>query len=198
MAALQRWTGTMAAAATAVALAGCGSSGDLDERMSRTPDTFLQITAGGAGGLDAATPYDQKAIRAKLPGFTTDTVTIGLEDTTTAVAVVFKEAYGGRIQTLHVVPSGPRIAEIHGVTHHVVGPGGERPGMSLRQAGVDPASCRIGRNLWLGMAICKSRAAANVELTFSFKGEAAMADKLPPQDVLMTGELQRIIWRPAR
>jgi hypothetical protein len=161
-----------------------------------TSDTFLQITAHGAGPIDAATPYSPKALTAQMPGYTTGPVTIGLETSTPTATVLFKEAYGGRIQVLHVLGEGGRITQIHGVTHHVVGPAGERPGMTLREAGVDPSTCRIGRDLWLGMAICRSRGAANVALTFSFQGEAAMASSLPSRDVLDTGLLQRIIWTP--
>lgn len=161
-----------------------------------TSDTFLQITAQGAGPIGAATPYSPKALTAQMPGYTTGPVTIGLETSTPTATVLFKEAYGGRIQVLHVLGEGGRITQIHGVTHHVVGPAGERPGMTFREAGVDPSTCRIGRDLWLGMAICRSRGAPNVTLTFSFQGEAAMASSLPSRDVLETGLLQRIIWTP--
>ena len=161
-----------------------------------TDDTFLQITAEGAGPINAATGFASKSILAGLPGYTTGHVTIGLESSTPDALVLFKEAYGGRIQVLHVLGEGNRITQIHGVTHHVVGPAGERPGMSLREAGTNPATCRIGTNLWLGMAICKSRGAPNVTLTYSFQGEAAMSSQLPSRDVLETGMLQRIIWTP--
>lgn len=161
-----------------------------------TSDTFLQISAQGAGPIGAATPYSSKAILAQMPGYETGHVTIGLERSTPDALVLFKEAYGGRIQVLHILGEGNRITQIHGVTHHVVGPAGERPGMTFREAGVDPSTCRIGTDLWLGMAICRSRGAPNVVLTFSFQGEAAMASTLPSRQVLDTGLLQRIIWTP--
>jgi hypothetical protein len=195
--------GLAASAITAGLVAACsGPTGDgfragpSAPAFQATGDTFLQITAQGAGPISAATPYASKAILAQMPGYTTGNVTIGLENTTTDATVLFKEAYGGRIQVLHILGSGGRIQQIHGVTHHVVGPAGERPGMSLAETGTDPSSCRIGTNLWLGMAICRSRGAANVTLTFSFQGEAAMTSSLPPRDVLATGMLQRIIWTP--
>jgi len=161
-----------------------------------TGDTFLQITAQGAGPINASTPLSSKAILAQMPGYTTGNVTIGLEHTTTDATVLFKEAYGGRIQVLHLLGSGGRIQQIHGVTHHIIGPAGERPGMSFRETGTDPSSCRIGTDLWLGMAICRSRGAPNVTLTFSFQGEAAMATSLPSGQALAEGMLQRIIWTP--
>lgn len=161
-----------------------------------TSDTFLQITGRGAGPIGATTSFSSKAILASMPGYTTGHVTIGLETSTPDALVLFKEAYGGRIQVLHILGQGDRITQIHGVTHHVVGPAGERPGMSFREAGTDPSTCRIGTDLWLGMAICKSRGAPNVTLTYSFQGEAAMSSSLPSRDVLDTGMLQRIIWTP--
>jgi hypothetical protein len=195
--------GLAASAITAGLVAACsGPTGDGFRARPSAPafqatgDTFLQITAQGAGPISAATPFSSKAILAQMPGYTTGNVTIGLENTTTDATVLFKEAYGGRIQVLHILGSGGRIQQIHGVTHHVIGPAGERPGMSLAETGTDPSSCRIGTNLWLGMAICRSRGAANVTLTFSFQGEAAMTTSLPPRDVLATGMLQRIIWTP--
>jgi hypothetical protein len=192
--------------ALAGALAACAPTGDAvrpgagprasTPAFQATGDTFLQITAAGVGPIGPSTPYQSKAILAQLPGFTTGHVTIGLESSTPDALVLFKDAYGGRIQMLHILGSGNRIEQIHGVTHHVVGPAGERPGMTLREAGTDPSTCRIGTNLWLGMAICRSRGAPNVTLTYSFQGEAAMSTSLPRREILETGILQRIIWTP--
>jgi hypothetical protein len=200
------WTrgfGPLAMGVAIAGLAGCTTGGDGPGPARRnvpafqaTDDTFLQITAQGVGPINASTSYSSKAIVAGLPGYTTGHVTIGLETSTPDAIVLFKEAYGGRIQMLHILGQGDRITQIHGVTHHVIGPAGERPGMSFREAGTNPATCRIGTDLWLGMAICKSRGAPNVILTYSFQGEAAMSTQLPSRDVLDTGMLQRIIWTP--
>lgn len=185
------------AAVLALMLAGCETQMDSLDKGTSSTDTFLQITAEGAGGIDGNTAYSSKAILAALPGYNTGSVLIGLENETTNATVVFRKIMGGQVQVLHILPgNGGKVGQIHGVTHHVIGPAGERPGMTLAETGVSPSSCRIGANLWLGMAICRSRAAPNVLLTFSFKGEAAMADRLPPPQVLATGELQRIIWTP--
>lgn len=195
--------GVVATGLVIAGLAACTTTGDRPAPARRstpafqaTDDTFLQITEQGAGPITAATSYSSKAIVAGLPGYTTGHVTIGLETSTPDAIVLFKEAYGGRIQMLHILGQGDRITQIHGVTHHVIGPAGERPGMSFREAGTNPATCRIGTDLWLGMAICKSRGAPNVTLTYSFQGEAAMSSQLPSREVLDTGMLQRIIWTP--
>ncbi len=200
----RRWATLATVAAVVGGLAGCSEPTGDGFRPTRsaapafeaTGDTFLQVTAQGAGPINAATPYASKAILAQMPGYTTGNVTIGLESNTTDATVLFKEAYGGRIQVLHILGSGGRISQIHGVTHHVIGPAGERPGMSFAETRTDPSTCRIGTNLWLGMAICKSRGAPNVTLTFSFQGEAAMSTSLPSGSALAEGMLQRIIWTP--
>jgi len=200
------WKSGFGLLAMGVAIAGLAACTTTDDKpgparrsapaFQATDDTFLQITAQGAGPIGASTSYSSKAIVAGLPGYTTGHVTIGLETSTPDAIVLFKEAYGGRIQMLHILGQGDRITQIHGVTHHVIGPAGERPGMTFREAGTNPATCRIGTDLWLGMAICKSRGASNVTLTFSLPGEAAMSTQLPGRDVLDNGILQRIIWTP--
>ncbi|MER2605125.1 MAG: DUF1131 family protein [Siculibacillus sp.] len=197
----RRWAGLGLGLGFGALVAACAPTEGLrssrpQQAFQATSDTFLQITAQGAGPIGAATPYSAKALTAQMPGYTTGPVTIGLETSTPTATVLFKQEYGGRIQVLHVLGSGDRITQIHGVTHHVVGPAGERPGMSFREAGTDPSTCRIGTDLWLGMAICKSRGAPNVTLTYSFSGEAAMQTSMPSRSVLDTGMLQRIIWTP--
>lgn len=178
-------------------LAACDTAFDTFELPTGTADTYLQITATGAGPLDQATAYGAKPIAAKLPGYTTDSLLIGLERLTATAVVVFRDANGGRAQVLHVVPGASGgIGEIHGVSRHVIGPAHERPGMTLREARVDPKSCRPGEGLWLGLAVCRSSGAANVALTFSFKGEPPATPTLPDAATLAEGELQRIIWTP--
>ncbi|MEJ1157948.1 DUF1131 domain-containing protein [Prosthecomicrobium sp. N25] len=187
----------LASSILAVLLAGCETQMDRLDSSTASVDTFLQITAAGAGPLDGSTRYDAKTIEGLMPGYTTGTVLIGLENNTTNATVLFRKIYGGQVQALQILPgTGGRIGQIHGVTHHVSGPAGERPGMTFAQVGVSPSSCRMGGNLWLGMAICTSRGAPNVLLTFSFKGEAATSTTLPTGAVLAAGELQRIIWTP--
>jgi hypothetical protein len=179
----------------ALGLAGCETQMDGLDKTTASIETFVQITAAGAGPLGADTKFDARAIADMMPGYTTGSVLIGLENNTTNATVLFRKIYGGQVQALHILPGpGGKIGQIHGVTHHVSGPGGERPGMTFAQAGVSPSSCRMGANLWLGMAICTSRVAPNVQLTFSFKGEAATSSTLPSNATLAQGELQRIIW----
>ena len=173
---------------------------DLLDREPPKTETLVQISRDGAGPLTSALAYSPESISAAMPDYTTGTVIVGLESGTREAIALFTQSNGTQVQVLHVVgnPSG-KVTEIHGVSNRVIGPGGERPGMSLVQAGVDPASCRAGTNLWNGQAVCRSRSAANVLLTFSYKDdavrdEAARTQKLPPRDALELAELQRIIW----
>ncbi len=172
---------------------------DLLDRDSPSTDTFLQITRDGVGALNNNVAYTQNAIAASVPDTVASEALIGIETETRTAIVLSRKANGSQVQLLQVIGGADgKVAEIHGVSRHVVGPAGERPGMTLAQAGVDPTTCRAGVNLWLGLAICDSRGAANIKLTFSFTGDAATSDKLPPLDVLETGELQQIIWTPKR
>jgi hypothetical protein len=170
---------------------------DLLDRDPPRSDTYIQISADGAGPITAATPYNESAIGALLSGYTTGTVLTGMETDTTNAIALFKSGSAGQVQILQIVggPDG-KIHEIHGVSNHVMGPGGEKPGMTLAQTGVDPATCRAGASLWLGMAICRSAAAANVRLLFSLHGDAKASSPLPDRADLEKGELQRIIWMP--
>src|SRR5690606_22349289 len=113
----------------------------------------------------AATPYSEKAIQAALPGFTTEGLQSAVENGTEWVIGAFNS---DGFQVLQVFKgSGGRVREVHGVTHHLQGPNGERIGMTFAQAGLSASDCRVGENLWRGMAICKARRTPNVTLVFA-------------------------------
>jgi hypothetical protein len=174
---------------------------DLLDRAQPRTEAYLQIAADGVGPLTAETPANAAEIGKLMPGYTTGTILIGLEAETANAIVVFKSpvagATGGDVQVLDIVgAANGKIREIHAVNQHVMGPGGETPGMTVEQTGTDIASCRAGTGLWLGMAVCPSAAAANVRLLFALKGDTATAGHLPPKPELERGELQRIIWTP--
>jgi hypothetical protein len=182
--------------AAALGLGGCASRLEAVEQII-APETNILISAKAAGGLDASVPYQASAITARVPGLSADTVLVGLEDQTASLLVLFKSGFGGRTQALQIVP-GPdgRISEVHGVARFIQGPAGERPGMRFADAAPDIAGCRPGRSLWIGTAVCPSRAAANVLLVFSLPGSAAASPTLPDLAVMRAGELQRVIWTP--
>lgn len=98
---------------------------------------------------------------------------------------------------LHVVGvPGGHVREIHGVGRLVAGPNGEQPGMTLAETHADPASCRAGKSMWNGLAVCQSAVAQNVLLTFSIMKDLASPGKLPPRAQLESAQLQQIIWTP--
>ena len=174
---------------------------DLLDRDLPRNDTYLQIAADGVGPLNAETPANEAAIGKLMPGYTTGSVLTGLETETIYAIALFKPEgngdNGAQVQVLHIVAgAGGKIREIHGVSRHVMGPGGEKPGMTLAQTKVDPAACRAGKGLWAGMAVCVSAAASNVQLLFSLPADGMAHDQLPPRPQLERGELQRILWRP--
>src|SRR5690606_24201966 len=122
--------------------AACSPTSDGDPfTIAQTSDvTLVQITANGVGGITAATPYSEKAIQAALPGFTTEGLQSAVENGTEWVIGAFNS---DGFQVLQVFKgSGGRVREVHGVTHHLQGPNGERIGMTFAQAGLSASDCR--------------------------------------------------------
>jgi hypothetical protein len=175
--------------------AACSPTVDADgpiivERTSNV--TLLQITDQGAGGLTADTPYSQKAIEAALPGFRAEGFQSATEDRTEWAIGAFNS---DGFQVLQIFKrSNGKVREVHGVTHHLEGPNGERIGMTFSEIGTSRSDCRDGRNLWRGMAICKARGTSNVTLVYAISQYAGPFDRLPPQEELRKAALQRIIW----
>ena len=178
-------------------LAACSPTLDSDTVGSiRMPGPQIQITEAGAGGVTVETPYSEKAIAAALPGFTTEGFQAATEDKTEwAIGAYNAEGF----QVLHFYKGGNgKLREMHGVTHHLQGPNGERIGMSFADIGTSRGDCRVGRNLWRGMAICKARGTSNVTLVYAIPQYPGPFDQLAPSDQLREAVLQRIIWTPGR
>jgi hypothetical protein len=177
------------AGALAVSLAACQAGVGV---ATFSTETYLRITDSGAGELDSTTRYASASLSAALPEAEIRTVRTAIEDRTVSTLAAFAD--GVQVVQVFRGPDGT-ISEIHGVTHHLEGPNGERIGMSMAEAGVTRDSCRVGRNLWRGMAVCPARGAANVTLVFAIPGYRGPFDTLPPAQELRRAELQRIIWR---
>lgn len=180
----------LAALALPLMVAACQSAGDADLGAAATPAdaAVLTISAAGVPGLPAGSPYSEAAIEQRMPGFDASSVMMATETSTPSALALFKDG----LQVVQVLPGpGRTVGAIHGVSTRLRGPAGEHIGMSLREAGIDPATCRIGTGNWLGMPICKSRAASNVTLVFATTGPAEGAD------ALSAATLERIIWVPA-
>ncbi|MEP0233648.1 DUF1131 family protein [Roseibium sp.] len=177
--------------------AACSPTVDYDGpvQIARTSNvTLVQINDDTVGGITAETTYGEKSIAAALPGFTTEGVQTAVEDTTEwAIAAFNSDGF----QVLQVFKGkGGKVRTVHGVTHHLQGPNGERIGMTFSEIGSARADCRVGRNLWRGMAICRSKGHENVELVYAIPGYQGPFDQLPPSKELFDAQLQRIVWTP--
>jgi len=178
-------------------LAACSPSANFDGpvRVARTSNvTLVQISPDSVGGITAETRYGQKAIEAALPGFTTEGIQTAVEDRTEWALAAFNSD-GFQVLQAFKGKDG-KIRTVHGVTHHLQGPNGERIGMTFAEVGTRRGDCRIGRNLWRGMAICKAKGTKNVELVYAIPQFDGPFNKLPPNEQLRTALIQRILWTP--
>jgi hypothetical protein len=157
-----------------------------------TTETYVTIGDDGAGTIDSTTRYDATTLSAALPEAEIRRVRTAVEDRTVSTLAAFED--GVQVVQFYRGPDGT-VDEIHGVTHRLRGPNGERIGMSMAEAGITRADCRAGRNLWRGMAVCPARNARNVTLVFAIPGYRGPFDALPSEEDLRRAELQRIIWR---
>ena len=177
-----------------LALAGCSPTLDGEPvSIARTSDvTLVQITEAGAGGLTSDTTYSQKAIQAALPGFSTEGLQSATERSTEWAIGAFNS---DGFQVLQVFKgANGKIREVHGVTHHLEGPNGERLGMTFAEIGTRKSDCRVGQSLWRGMAICKAKGSERVKLVYAIAQYAGPFDRLPPDSQLRGAALQRVIW----
>ncbi len=182
----------------ALGAAACSPSTDLEGTSARlslaAEPTFIRISDDSVGGITAETTYSSKAIEAALPGFTTEGIQSADENHTEWAEAVF-DSNGFQVLQVFKGNNG-KIGTVHGVTYHVQGPNGERVGMTLSEIGTSRADCRVGRNLWRGMAICKSEGHPNVQLVYAIPGYQGPFDRLPAENDLFDAQLQRILWTP--
>lgn len=179
----------------AITLSGCSILGGESDFVSAPPSraAIFRITAAGVPGLSPGTAFSKTAIEAAEPGFTVSPVTMATEASESVAALaLFRDG----LQVLQVLPgAGGRIGAVHGVSESLVGPGGERIGMSFREARMNRASCREGQGNWFAMPICTSVSAPNVSFVFAIPGYIS-AGGLPDDATLAGATLQRIIWTP--
>ncbi|WP_417684780.1 DUF1131 family protein [Roseibium sp.] len=181
--------------ALALVLGACSPTVDYEGpvQIARTSTvTLVEITNSGVGGVTPETSYGAKSIEAALPGFSTESIQTA-EETTTEWALGAFNSDG--FQVLQIFKGGNgKVRAVHGVTHHLQGPNGERIGNTFYEVGLSRNECRVGRNLWRGMAICKAKNAPNVELVFAIPQFQGPFDELAPDIALQDATLQRIVW----
>lgn len=157
------------------------------------PRALLSITDAGVSGLTPETGYGPKAIGNALPGFEIETIqTAGESDTAWTYA-----AFRNGLQMLQIFKGeGGKIGTVHGVGDAVAGPNGERLGMTFPQARLPRSACRVGKDLWRGMAICRAANTQKVTLVFAIAQYSGPFDRLPDSSALREATLQRILWTP--
>lgn len=176
-------------------LAGCGGSmGRLvDAAGAPPPKAVLAVTDQGIGGLGRETAYGPKAIGAAMPGYDIETIQTAGENGTQWTYAAFLDG----LQMVQIFKgSGGKIGVVHGVGDAMAGPNGERLGMTFSQSGLPRSACRVGKNLWRGMAICRAANTQSVSLVFAISGYTGPFDRLPAPDDLAGATLQRILWTP--
>ena len=168
---------------------------DAPLQVARTSNvTLVQIREDSVGGITKDTDYGPKSVEAALPGFTTDGIQTAVE-TRTEWALAAFNSDGFQVLQIFKGRDG-KVSTVHGVTHHLQGPNGERIGMTFSEVGTSRADCRAGKSLWRGMAICKSEGHRNIELVYAIPGYQGPFDRLPAENDLFDAELQRILWTP--
>lgn len=191
-------TPTVFAILSCLAASACSPAGDYagtSGRLVQTSNvTLVQITEDNVGGITPDTRYGSKSIESALPGFTTEGIQTAVENKTEWALAAFNT---DGFQVLQVFKgSNGKVRSVHGVTHHLQGPNGERIGQTFSDIGTARSDCRAGKNLWRGMAICESTGHPNVELVYAIPGYQGPFDRLPPSKELFDAELQRILWTP--
>ena len=175
---------------------GAQYAGSTTSAISTAPvsEEFV-LRAASAGPITGSTRFGQSEIRSLYPGKRLQTTRIADDEHTFHALSV----YHHDLQTIAIEPTADtaRIKAVHGLGPDVSGPNGERIGMRFGELRLDPSSCRMGKNLWRGMPICRAPGASNVLLVFN-PGAPEFADqeRMPPRDVLAQASLQRIVWLP--
>ncbi len=176
-------------------LAGCSvPMGSMtDSAGAPPPRAVLTVTDAGISGLTPETGYGPKSIGAALPGFDIETIQTAGENDTQWTYAAFRDG----MQMVQIFKgTGGKIGVVHGVGDAVAGPNGERLGMTFAQVHLPRRACRVGKNLWRGMAICKAANTEKVSLVFAISEYKGPFDRLPSSSDLQRATLQRILWTP--
>ncbi|PLX39010.1 MAG: DUF1131 domain-containing protein [Hyphomicrobiales bacterium] len=157
------------------------------------PEIAFVMSAEAAGPLGSTPAYSSAEVKSRMPGYETVTAETALEDKVYPTLAVLKD--GQQVLQLFKGSDG-RAREVHAVSGIVGGPAGEQVGMTFRRAGMKRSDCRVGRNLWRGMAVCPSRKASNVQLVFALPGYRGPFTQMPSEKMIGDATLQRMVWKP--
>ena len=172
--------------------AGCAASNvEPVSEANVSSDTWLVMTKDGVGPVTSGTPFTETEMAKVAPGAEIRPIETARENSTAWT----KAAFIGEVQAVQFFSgANGTVGEMHGVAQHLAGPNGERIGMTMAQARVDRSECRVGKNLWVGMAVCRARRADNIDLVFAIPQYDGPFDRLPDGETLNNAELQRIVW----
>jgi len=181
--------------ATALLLASCSSpTGRLvGPSGAPPPQAVLVISDAGISNLTPETRYGPSSIAKAMPGFEIETIQTAGETGTQWTYAAFLD--GLQIAQIFKGKDG-KIGVVHGVGDAVAGPNGERLGMTFAQSQLSRRSCRVGKQLWRGMAICDAKNSDKIKLVFAIAEFNGPFDKLAPSSELDRATLQRILWVP--
>ncbi len=173
-------------------LAACAQPNEVGRATYLSSEPVIKMTPAGIGAIDAETPYSRTAITEALPGFEFANVTTMSEGEVRHLLAAFR----GGMQQLQFEPAtSGKIARVHIVGQEAAGPKGERIGMTYTESGAAALNCNPGTEEWSGMALCET---PDRYLLYIYAPEAYEGPdgQLPPDNVLRSSRLVRIVWNP--
>jgi hypothetical protein len=161
----------------------------------------LAIQVWGIGPIRRMTYFESPVIRQLFPTADVEdaTVRISFDETRAAVTVARDGVEMLEIDDGTSYAPGtddPLIGQVRAVGGPVVGPGGERIGMTWKAAHLDLSQCEIGVDRDRDTVICARPRAGAVTFYFAVPGWGS--EELPPPGLLdRVGYLKAIVWTPA-
>jgi hypothetical protein len=154
----------------------------------------------GAGPIRAGTFFETPRIRDLFPGADVREGMIRIaQDETMALITVSKDG-----RPILEIDDGvrnapgtddPLIGQVRGLGGPVRGPGGERPGMTWKEAGFDFSQCEIGSGRDANRVVCARPGDGWV--TYVFEAPGWESEEMPPPSVLRAkARLAQIVWTP--
>lgn len=162
----------------------------------------IQVGRWGVGPIRALTYFESPRIRELFPSAVVTDGTARVSDD--EVEAIITVAVDG-VTELEIddgtrnAPGtdDPLIGRVRAVGPRVRGPGGERVGMSWRDAGFDLSQCEIGVERDASAAICARQ--GDGQVTYRFVVPGRDSEELPsPSELRAKGYLSQILWTPPR
>jgi hypothetical protein len=160
----------------------------------------LTIGVWGVGPIRQTTYFESPLIRELFPGAQVSDGTVRIApDQTSAVITVVEDG----VQMLEIDDgtsntqgaADPTIGQVRAVGGPVLGPHGERLGLTWRDAGFDLSECEIGSDRDANTVFCARPGEGAVTYQFAVPGWDS--EELPPTSAMRRGAyVKAIIWTP--